>query len=634
MTVDWVGGVLNYSETVLAKMAADGLKYAAAFFGAFAVSLLLTPLVREFARKVGMVDMPGGRRINLAPIPRGGGLAVFLTFHLVIWILFWSSGGALSSQFTVFWQRRFLLASGVLAVVGLVDDKRGIKPLVKLAGQIAAALILYMSGVNVGGLLVAFPPWLDCLATVFWIVMAVNAFNLIDGMDGLASGLALIACVGLAGSLLFMGNTSATLPYLVLAGACLGFLRYNFHPATVFLGDTGSMFLGLCVATMPLMTGTRKELAASLGMPLLAMGVPIFDTLLAVWRRSVRAMLPSGISNVKSRLKVMQPDKDHLHHRLLREKMNQRTVAVILYMISAVLVAIGMGGTILKGRAPGLFLIAFIVAIFVVVRHLERVELWDTGRLIVHKRGTIRQGVLMPTYMVLDVLFLCLTWIFARWEVGLPINRKEMLADLPMFVVPVFVMLVVAKTYWRVWSRAQIRDFAVLTLAVFGGAGIGAGLAWIFNEDDPELMRFIFIYSAFAIFPITGIRIWRDSISGLMQIMERRMLMDKVGTKRVLAYGGGLRFRALLREMAEKSGANDRVIVGVLDDDINLRGRIIAGYKVLGVFDELPVLALMHKADALVITCEIDGEKQREVAKQAKALGLTVALWSCGEDGL
>ena len=119
-----------------------------------------------------------------------------------------------------------------------------------------------------------------------------------------------------------------------------------------------------------------------------------------------------------------------------------------------------------------------------------------------------------------------------------------------------------------------------------------------------------------------------------MQAVERRVLMDNPGTEKALAYGGGLRFRALLREMAQRSGSNERVIVGIIDDDINLRGRIIAGYKVLGVSDELPALVRAYRADALVITCEVDDERQRVIAGNARALGLRVMLWSCGEQSL
>ena len=341
MTVNWVTDWVRASENVIARIATDGVKYAAAFGGALAISLLLTPLLREAARKVGMVDQPSARRINKVPIPRGGGLAIFVAFYVTLELLVLWTGEPISQQFSLHWQRSFLLASGLLVVIGLIDDKFGMRPMVKLAGQTAVALILYASGVHVGGIVVAFPPWLDCLVTVLWIVGAVNAFNLIDGMDGLATGLAVIASAGLAGALLFTGNSSATLPYLVLCGACLGFLRYNLHPATVFLGDSGSMFLGLCIATLPLVSGSRKELVASLGMPLLAMGVPIFDTMLAIWRRSVRSLMPQPLRGMGGRVRVMQPDRDHLHHRLLRQTMNQRSVAVMLYTIS---VATGRSG--------------------------------------------------------------------------------------------------------------------------------------------------------------------------------------------------------------------------------------------------------------------------------------------------
>ena len=631
MTVNWVTELVDYSRGPLMRVATDGVRYLAAFFGALALSLVLTPLCREMARRLGMIDLPDARRINKTPIPRGGGLSVFVAFHLSLGVLVLATGGAISSQFSYFWQGRFLLASSLLVIIGLVDDKRGMKPIVKLAGQIAVATILYFSGVHVGGVVVAFPPWLDYAATVFWIVGAINAFNLIDGMDGLATGLALIASVGLAGALLFTGNSPATLPYLVFAGACLGFLRYNFHPASVFLGDTGSMFLGLCVATLPLMTGSRKELVASLGVPMLAMGIPIFDTLLAIWRRTVRALMTQNAGSAETRIRVMQPDKDHVHHRILRATMNQRTAAITLYCVSMVLVLLGLGGTLLKNRAPGLFLIAFIAAIIVVVRHLERVELWDTGRLLSHKRSTIRIGLLVPIYMVADVVILCAVWLIARYSAGMPLNRAAFLSNLPLYVVPVFLSLVVSKTYLRVWSRAQIRDFAGLVLALFAGAAVALGLVCLFHEGELHVIRFSLFFGSFVVFPIAGIRLWHDCVQGVMQVLERRVLIEKPETVRVFAYGGGVRFRSYLRELANRSGHNDHVILGVIDDDIHLKGRIIAGYPVLGGLGELNDLVRKFRVDAVVITSLLEPEKQKRIVRQAEETGFMVSVWACEE---
>jgi len=634
MTVNWITGLVDYSENVFGRLAVNGAKYVAAFFCALIVSLILTPVFREIARKIGMVDMPNARRINTVPIPRGGGLSIFIAFHLVLGVLVFTLGRPVSSEFSNFWQGRFLLASSVLVVLGLVDDKHGLRPGMKLFGQIGVALILYLSGVHVGGLVIAFPPWLDGLATVFWIVGAVNAFNLIDGMDGLATGLALIASVGLAGSLLFTGQSAMTLPFLVLAGACLGFLRYNFHPASVFLGDTGSMFLGLCVATLPLMTGSRKELVAALGMPLLAMGVPIFDTLLAIWRRSVRALLPCGMGTVGMQTRVMQPDKDHLHHRILRETMNQRTAAIILYGVGALLVSVGLVGTLLRNRAPGLFLIAFIFAIIVVVRHLERIELWDTGRLLSRQRPTMKRGLIMPVFIVVDAFSLCAVWCVSRWMLQLPLNRVALLSDLPMYVVPVFVFLVLARTYWRVWSRAQMRDFALLAVTIFAGVAVAMGLVALLDEQAESSIRFAVLFATFSVFPLFGVRLWQDSLQGIVQVLERKVLTDKPGTVRVFAYGGGVRFRSYMREMAVHSGQNTRVLLGILDDDVNLRGRIIAGYTVLGGLDELPELVAKWHVDALVITCLLDDAHESQIVRVAESAGVAVSKWVCDEEAM
>ena len=264
------------------------------FLCAFLLGLVLTPICRELARKCGMVDAPSARRINKVPTPRAGGLAVFLSVTAALAAYMLVTGARLSPLFPneVIW--RMMGLSAALVVVGLADDKFGLPPVVKLAGQVAVALGAFFwchAGFRTMPLFADMPAWLDCILTAFWIVGAINAFNLIDGLDGLASGLALIAAIGMGGSLVFIGYPQATLVYLAFAGACLAFLRYNFHPASVFLGDTGSMYLGFTLSTLPLLTKAGDSFFVSLGVPLLAMGVPIFDTSLAIIRRTVRAVL-------------------------------------------------------------------------------------------------------------------------------------------------------------------------------------------------------------------------------------------------------------------------------------------------------------------------------------------------------
>ena len=203
------------------------------------------------------------------------------------------------------------------------------KLLAGLIGQLSiASMVYFWCGISFRSVLPMLPWWIDFPFTVFWIVGAVNAFNLIDGLDGLASGLAVIAATGMAGSLFFLESPGQMFLYLAFIGSLLGFLRYNFNPASIFLGDTGSMFLGFFLSTMPLATNTSGSFLVGIGVPLLAMGVPIFDTALAIVRRTVRALIKKESNSDRGGTKLMQPDSDHIHHRLLRRFVSQRKTAV------------------------------------------------------------------------------------------------------------------------------------------------------------------------------------------------------------------------------------------------------------------------------------------------------------------
>ena len=625
MSVDWIKdlGVPSFG-----KNATDGIQCGLVFLGALVVSLILTPMFRGLMRKLGMIDQPSERRINKTPVPRGGGLSIFIAFHLVL-AVFACLMGVISESFSVRWQVAFFIGSTMLVTLGFIDDKRGMKPLVKLTGQILIASFLFFSGIHVGGILFTFPLWLDYAVTVFWIVGAINAFNLIDGLDGLASGLAMIASFGLAGALFFTGRLDDMIPYFALGGACLGFLRYNFHPATVFLGDTGSMFLGLCVATLPLVSGSRLELLPSLIVPLLAMGIPIFDTLLAIWRRAIRALLfkATGELSPGQQTRVMEPDKDHLHHRVLRLTMNQKTAAWMFYGVSTALVAVGLFGTLSKKGAPGVFLIAFIFAVVVIVKHLARVELWDTGRLLSGRHVMIRTGLITPLYVILDLLFLVLMWMLTCWVLYSTVPLDLFISHMPLHVGAIFIFLVLMRMYQRVWRRAHFSDFSLLLVAVAFGEAFASGLIVVLFKAQGHSLQFGLVFAAFALFPLLGSRLVVESLKGAMQALKRLALLQNEKVTKLLVYGAGIRFRNYMREQTAYFADADRVIIGIIDDDLQFQGRVIYGYKVLGGLNDIPEICKKNKVDRIVITCVLPAALQETLLRIAAQHNFKLSVW-------
>ncbi len=608
---------------------ARGTRYAIAFGVAFLLALALTPLARAWARRAGIVDAPDARRIHLKPTPRGGGLAVFAAFHLALAAVVWRGGVEFSSVFSLSWRLTYLGASAMLVAIGVLDDAFSLKPWLKLAGQIAVATILYENGVRFSAFFTAaFPPWANYAMTLFWFVGAINAFNLIDGMDGLAAGLACIASVGLASALFFRGLSLATIPFLALAGACLGFLRYNFHPASVFLGDAGSMFIGLTLATLTLMTATKNELVASLGVPLMAMGIPIFDTGIAIWRRSMRAALPRATEAGSKRVHVMQADKDHVHHRILARTLNQRRAATWLYAINAVLVAIGLSALFARTRALGVFLLAFIVGAFVIVRHLTRVELWDTGRVLMPTaKATISRRLGVPLLVLADLVGLSAAWMGARLLTGMPLTIHVAKAGLLLFVAPAFAMLAATRSYARAWSRAPLREYAFVGVALIAGVLISAGLVILAGLTEPCWPTGLIVYALLAQVPVMGVRLVGPLARELLALIERKVLLERGDAQRLLACGGGERFGLFIRDRRTQTGRNDRVIVGVLDDDMNLRGMFVHGYPVRGMLDDLPRVAAEQRATAVVITALLPAARRGQVVALARQAGIPVTEW-------
>lgn len=297
-------------------------------FAAMVACLLLTPLVIRWATKKGVCDYPSSRRVHSSCIPRAGGIALFVSFLLVYIpsLLYFSKYLAFDSN--IHKQYFFLAGAGVIFFVGLIDDIKQLPPLAKLIVQVVAALLAWYGGVNVELLSVTLYkgvalPWFWSLCiTVGWVVLLINAINLIDGLDGLAAGI----CLFVAIILLSLGGSHGT-PMLVfglssLAGACLGFLRYNFNPASIFMGDCGSYFLGYTLAVLTIEGAMKSYATVALLIPIIALGVPLLDTLFAPIRRFVLGK------------DLFQPDQKHFHHVLLKLGYSQRRAVLIIYGVT------------------------------------------------------------------------------------------------------------------------------------------------------------------------------------------------------------------------------------------------------------------------------------------------------------
>jgi len=336
----------------------------ALFFGCLAAAAIVTPVAIWFARKVDAVDRGGYRKIYEGAMPLLGGLGIAVPLivlclaagvagHVIIarWQWIYHAHGNWLGYLLDFAGKRndlLILAAGGVGIVtlGLLDDIRGLRARVKLLAQIAIAIFVCLSGATLTYISIPLvgdvslgSGW-GTVVSVIWIVGLVNAFNLIDGVDGLAAGIALVASSALIILSVIHGHTSTVLLSTALAGSLLAFLFYNFYPARTFLGDTGSMFLGYVLATMSLMGAYKSEAAVIILAPMLALGVPIFETLISILRRYVRGV------------PIFTADNHHTHHRLLSKGYSQRQVVLTLYAVAILLAGATIMGALIPASSP------------------------------------------------------------------------------------------------------------------------------------------------------------------------------------------------------------------------------------------------------------------------------------------
>jgi UDP-GlcNAc:undecaprenyl-phosphate GlcNAc-1-phosphate transferase len=329
--------------------------YVIGFITSCVLALLLTPLVKKFAFWVGAVDAPDHRKVHTRIMPRLGGLAIFLAFVGAYFVISPVIDGIYSDA-----ALGLLLGGTVIVITGALDDRFQLSPKWKLLGQIIAASIVVSFGLKIDLVNIPFGEtnlsigWLSIPITILWIVGVSNAINLIDGLDGLSAGVSGIATTTILILALMMPNVTVVLLSVILLGSIVGFMFYNFHPAKIFMGDSGALFLGFALATLSIL-GFKQAAVVSLLIPIMILGVPLSDTFFAIMRRYV------------NKLPISAPDKSHLHHCLLQLGFSHRTSVLIIWGIalifgaSAVVCSVLMSQNILWGW------VLIIVALFLIM---------------------------------------------------------------------------------------------------------------------------------------------------------------------------------------------------------------------------------------------------------------------------
>ena len=584
------------------------------------LSLVFTGVCVRILPLFGMLDVPHGRHQHDHPVPRGGGIAIILAWVFTTAIALYHSGGTgLGPK-----EYRLFIQLGpptlLITILGILDDKFELRSIVKLFAQLVIAVYFCFTGAGIHNILgYMLPIWLTIPITICWVIGIINAFNLIDGMDGVAAGLAAIASFSMSVWILLTdGSLLIVICMLTFCGACLGFLRYNFSPAKIFMGDTGSLFIGLFFSYFSMAESAKAATLTSLLVPILAMGVPIFDVFLAIMRRLFRKYVKKepGVG-------IMTGDHDHLHHRIQDSVQDKKKTAYYLYFLASILVAGAIFAASVSDLLQTLSFAVLLCIIFVVVR-FATIEFYDVASMIsdgihIPHRSFLLTAIHPAVDMFLLVAAYVLTSIlFQRNITFSPFTLKQALC----YIAPFPVILVLSGIYRTYWLRPGIARYYRLLLTLVLAAVIVLALALGFillefgkDRDQISLMREFF--TTYAFMGISFIFLERFSLHYLESFYysQLRRLANTKGThfSRTVIYGGGLFCKMFL--VAENSVSNEfptRTLIGIVDDNPYLRGLNVYGMNVLGTSHDLRRLKRKYDFDEIVIALRNIPEETRQ----------------------
>lgn len=597
------------------------------------LSLVFTRLMIGLAPKLGLIDQPDARRIHVKPIPRAGGIAVYVSMLAGLAALNFS-GLKFDGRLGGDWLAYFLCASGLLVLVGVIDDRRGMSAWVKLGAQVTASVIMFFYRDLEG-----FSVWtiFDLVIHVGWHVALINAFNLIDGMDGLCAGLGMIALAILGILAATTGTIQNAAVIFVMWMALAGFLRYNFHPARIFLGDTGSMLIGFFVASAGASTVGRHAALAGILLPLLVAGVPLFDVFLAIWRRSARRIASTRYG--KAAIRIFDPDRDHLHHRLLGWGLSQRQVAMVMYGFAVVISILALIPILGGADLLSISLVGLVIIGLVGLRYIAPIEFVESGwglRAIIRRPRGIR--TMSTAYFLWDVLALTLgafvAWMLVEKALVLEHSWDERFYHVMVFTSCAMFGLRFGRAHVRRWTRASIHDFIQCGIWLLCGVGISVTIQGI-TQEDFSFRNLVFHLCALA---LGGCLVFLPRCVGLAVVESVVDSTHRSGRARpgqaappCLLYGAGDLGELFVHNLrlSPPDAWMDYHFVGFLDDNRGLMNRRLGGFRILGGLSHLPEIVRKTGAKAIMVTCStLSGHALSDLERHASELNLEIHFWT------
>jgi UDP-GlcNAc:undecaprenyl-phosphate/decaprenyl-phosphate GlcNAc-1-phosphate transferase len=608
------------------KFVLNNLVYVLFMVLAWAISLILTRLLIHVMPILNFLDVPKlDRNIHKQPVPTAGGLAIALGTIITLLIYFyspWCLGEACYTNLCLFY--KLLLPIFVLIVTGLVDDKINITAITKLIIQVLVASYCWYIGIRFSVILgYEIGIVLSYILTLIWILGCINAFNLIDGLDGLAAGLGIISALTVGILLSTMDMHGGAMVLFCLAAACLGFLKYNRHPAKIFMGDTGSMFIGFIFAVISLTSSSKLYTFSAILIPILAAGIPIFDSILAIWRRVVVRFLNSiesvpGSKKIIS--KIMLADRKHLHHRLLNKyDLNQKKTAYVMYVCASVLAVLAILLTVLETKQHGILFVILIIVLFTGIHKLATVEFLVSAKLAITGLPKLSSSfvlsLLLPLIDLLIIIFSYCSaiWLFAEYNYTCSLG-VHLQFGIVFIIFPIIIILNISKTYKIYWLRCSSNDSIYLTKLLFISFAISFVLGLVYG-DYLHLKMFIAQYLLFFALSYSLIFGFRFSLKHIRYTFIRNLycsMHPKKYFEKVLVYGTSENCEQYVRTLYLNIENKPFNIIGLLDDNKYLANNTVYGYKILGNITEIRKIFYNNNFSKLIITTDITKENMKQ----------------------